>query len=405
MRVIYLHRTQGRGVEAVHIRGIVDALRGQGHEVRIVGPSDPYSPLPTCEEGAGLGARFARHAPELMFELAEMAYDRGLYRKLVTVAEEFEPELIYERYAFFGGAGSCLAARLGIPHIVEVNYTCDDPLVRRRSSLLKPAARRLESAIFGQARVIAPVSSALAGRVRLRGADPDRIVITPNAVSRDWWQRAAAIAPAELPAHLSGKRVVGFVGGFYPWHGLDRLVDAAAHCRVRNLDCALLLVGDGPERESIVKRLEAAGLADSALLLGALPHGELAPWIAAMDVCVMPHSNDYGSPMKVFEYMAMGRAVLAPDLPPLRDVIDSGANGLLFRSAGENGVSGLAVGLEELLAGEAGRLEAMGAAAREDVGRKHTWDENLRRMLAAAERAASPAEARMRSSELIGELG
>jgi glycosyltransferase involved in cell wall biosynthesis len=407
VRILYLHRTQGQGVEGVHIRGITDAMRQAGHRVELVGPpgSDPYSPPPERDNSPGLSARFARHAPELLFELAEMAYDRRLYHRLVEIAERFEPDLIYERYAFFGGSGSCLATRLGIPHLLEINYTCDDPLVRRRSSMLKPAARRLETAIFRRARVLAPVSSLLAQRARDRGVNPDRIVITPNAVARDWWKAAATIRPAKLPEAFHGKLVMGFVGGFYPWHGLDRLVDAFVHCRDRGLRAALLLVGDGPERSRIEQKIAVAGLGDLTLLPGEIPHTELTPWLAAMDICVMPHSNDYGSPMKVFEYMALGKAVLAPDLPPLRDVINSGENGLLFGVNAGGGVPNLRSALANLLGADPERLAAMGAAARDAAGAKHTWGENLRRMLALADLQPEPTPAQTHRPELIGEPG
>ncbi len=407
MRILYLHRTQGRGVEGVHIRGMVDAMRGGGHTVEVVGPSgsDPYAPSDDSSDGSGFTARFARHAPEVLFELAEMAYDRRLLRRLLEITERYSPDLIYERYAFFAGAGSCLASRLGVPHILEVNYTCDDPLVRRRSGLLKPSARRLETAIFGDAAVLAPVSSRLGERMLDRGADPDKIVMTPNAVARDWWERAGALKPIALPEEFAGQRVIGFVGGFYPWHGLDRLVDATVDCRAKGLPASLLLVGDGPERERIENRIAEAGLSKLALLPGEQNHDDLAAWIAAMDICVMPHSNDYGSPMKVFEYMALGKAVLAPALPPLQDVIDTGVNGLLFGTETSGPVPTLAQALADLLGADAERLAAMGSAARESVGQKHTWGENLRRVLELAEAGKRPGGKKHRVTELLGELG
>jgi glycosyltransferase involved in cell wall biosynthesis len=124
-----------------------------------------------------------------------------------------------------------------------------------------------------------------------------------------------------------------------------------------------------------------------------------------MDICVMPHSNDYGSPMKVFEYMALGKAVLAPDLPPLRDVINSGENGLLFGVNAGGGVPNLRSALANLLGADPERLAAMGAAARDAAGAKHTWGENLRRMLALADLQPEPTPAQTRRPELIGEPG
>ncbi|MBM4116170.1 glycosyltransferase [bacterium] len=380
MRILALHRTQGHGVEAVHLRGMVDAMRAAGHAVALVGPpgADPYAP-PAAGGRPGLAARFARRAPELLFELAEQAYDRRLAGRLAAAAARFQPELLYERYAFFGSAGGRLAARLGIPHVLEVNYTVADPLVRRRSGLLMGQARRSEAALFRRAALVAAVSSRLVQRVRAQGVAEARILLMPNAVHRGWWEAAAKQAPAALPARLAGEPVVGFVGGFYPWHGVDRLVEALRRCRAEGLPGKLLLVGDGPERPRIEADLAAAGLAQHALLTGALPHRELPAWIAAMDLCAMPDSNDYGSPMKVFEYMSLGRPVLAPDLPPLRDALDDGLEGRLFAARDADPPAPLTAALRALLADPALRAR-LGAAARRRVGERHTWQENWRRV-------------------------
>jgi len=191
------------------------------------------------------------------------------------------------------------------------------------------------------------------------------------------------VEPVILPEAFADEPVVGFVGGFYPWHGLDRLVEAFRRCREAGLPGNLMLVGDGPERPRIEAQLEECGLRERALFAGPVDHASLPSWIAAMAVCVMPHSNDYGSPMKIFEYMGMGRAVLAPDLPPLRDVIDDGANGRLFAPDNDSdAVAPLQQGLAELLGDDSLRTR-LAEAGRLRVGESHTWQENWRRIEAA----------------------
>jgi len=389
MKILYLHRTQAVGVEAVHIRGMVDAARAAGHEVLVVGPegTDPYAPPKAAAAGSpGLAARFAKHAPELVFELAEMVYDRRSAKRLAEAVTNFAPDMIYERYAFFARAGSDLARTLKIPHVIEINYTCDDPLVRKRSALLMGAARRLERQIFGRAACLASVSSRLNQRLAERDVPNRRIALTPNAVSRDWWEQAAEVAPEPLPEHVKGHPVTGFVGGFWPWHGVDRLVRAAAASRARGLPTALLLVGDGPERPRIEALVDELDLRELTWLPGSIPHEQLPHWIAAMDICVMPHSNDYGSPMKVFEYMAMGKAVLAPKLPPLTDVIEHGVDGLLFPDS-EDGQGTLLANALVLALNDADARRVMGKSARTRVGREHIWEMNWSRIHAVIDLA------------------
>ncbi len=388
MRILYLHRTQGQGVEGVHIRGMVDAMREAGHEVVIQGPpgTAPYGPSPEPVT-RGLSARFARYAPELLFELAEMAYDRRLKMRLTALGGTFSPDLLYERFAFNARAGVDFARRRGIPAILEINYTSGDPLVRKRSGLLAPISRRSETRNFLGATLLATVSSQVMEQALKRGAPRDHVVLTPNAVSRDWWERAETIEAMTLPPSFGDEPVVGFVGGFYPWHGVDRLVKAFRRCREAGLAGSMVLVGDGPERPRIEAQLASSGLNKCVLLAGEVEHGALPAWIAAMDICVMPHSNDYGSPMKIFEYMGMGRAVLAPDLPPLRDVIADGVNGRLFASIKHpDPVAPLQEGLAELMADSALR-SSLATAGRVTVGKHHTWRENWRRIEEALGRA------------------
>jgi glycosyltransferase involved in cell wall biosynthesis len=401
MRILYLHRTQGQGVEGVHIRGMVDAMREAGHEVVILGPpgTAPYGPSPEVVT-RGLSARFARYAPELLFEFAEMAYDKRLKTRLTGLGSTYSPDLLYERFAFNARAGVDFARRRGIPAILEINYTSGDPLVRKRSGLLAPISRRSETRNFLGATLLATVSSRLMEQALKRGAPRDHVVLTPNAVSRDWWEEAENIEAKALPPSFGDEPVVGFVGGFYPWHGVDRLVEAFRRCREVGLPGSMVLVGDGPERPRIEAQIASSGLGRSVLLTGEVEHGTLPAWIAAMDICVMPHSNDYGSPMKIFEYMGMGRAVLAPDLPPLRDVIADGVNGRLFSSIQHpDPVTPLQEGLAELLADHTLR-SGLAAAGRASVGERHTWRENWRRIEEALGRAkASLGSARGRGGD------
>ena len=385
MKILYLHRTQAKGVEGVHIRGIVGAMRQAGHEVQVIGPpgTDPYA------KGGGparptLASRFAKAAPEFAFELAELLYELKQKRRLQQFAAGFQPDLIYERFAFFAYTGSRLADRLGVPHIIEVNYTCADPLVRSRSRLLMPIARRREKRIFRRATVLSAVSSTLRDRLLAMGVKAERIVLTPNAVDRAWWREAKKVAPQPLPPQFAGLPVTGYIGGFYAWHRIDLLLQAAGRCAAQGFRTALILVGDGPERPAIQARLAGEGLEAMTLLPGQVPHAELNRWIASMDICTLPASNDYCSPMKLFEYMAFGKTILAPDLPNTRDVIEPGVNGVLFGTAGDQDEAGAFT--ESLLAllRDPDLRRRVGEQARRTVWERHTWQENVRRLFLGA---------------------
>lgn len=379
MRILYIHRTQAKGVEGVHIGGMVNAIKKRGHDLRIIGPvSREPNEVRSTFKTENVFSWFARFAPEILFESAEIVYDFQLRKRLASLASEFKPDAIYERYAFFASAGSDYAARSGIPHLVEVNYTISDSLVRERSRVMSPLARRVERNVFRRAAALAVVSSRLKERALAIGVNPTSVVQMPNAVSQEFLVKAPKVPPAPLPKEFSGRMVVGYIGGFYEWHGLERLVGVLGRLAKDGLGTAVLMVGDGPvmidvQHQAIERNLPAH-------FPGTQPHEMLSSWINAMDICVLPHTNDYCSPMKIFEYMACGKPVVAPDLPPSADVIRSEENGILFAPGDEQA---LAVSLRRLLKDSELR-RSLGKRAREIVWEHHTWDKNVARVFGAA---------------------
>jgi glycosyltransferase involved in cell wall biosynthesis len=381
-RVIYVHRTQGHGVEGVHMRGVAGALRTRGYDVDFVGPVDP-SGAGTVNgashgEGGGLKRLLSKHAPEVLFEAAEMGYNWAAAAQLRAALAE-PATMIYERYAIFAEAGSRAARRAGIPHVLEVNYTAHTPLVRPRSALLKPLAVAADRRLFAGARLLVAVSSYLREHlIRDYGIAPERIVVTPNAAD------PARFDPQVTPiadvggVSLAGKFVIGFVGTFAPWHGLSLLMEAFQRIAVAQPHAVLLLIGDGPERAGIVERAALAGLSDRVLFAGEVANTALAPYVARFDAAVLPDTNEYGSPMKLFEYLAMARPVVAPDYGPVHDVLDDGDTGLIFT---RRDAAALADRLATLIT-DRERARALGMRGREALLTQRTWLHNVDTVLA-----------------------
>ena len=189
--------------------------------------------------------------------------------------------------------------------------------------------------------------------------------------------------PVETPGDMrDGTFVIGYVGAFVPWHRLDMLIDAACVLAPAYPHARWLLVGDGVERPRVESLLAERGLVGKFWMPGAVAHRFVPSYVSVMDVAVMPHSNVFGSPMKLFEYMAMARAVVVPDVPAIREVIQDGVNGLLFR-AGDP--SAFCESLRRLLEEDELRRR-LGERARQDVLEKHTWMHNARRVMDGVER-------------------
>jgi len=415
VNVIYHHRTAGDRVERVHIMGIVAALRGMGHRVWIASPpgcdpelkgrgsSLPAVGVPASGTATGLRARlkdFARNAPPVLFEIAELLYNIYAMAAMLRISLNGRPDLIYERTTANSIAPTLLAKLLRIPIVQEVNVTAD--VGRLRPLILGRLTRALERWVFRHAALQITVSQHFRRLVVGAGLPGAReAIVSPNAVSTDLFRDDAPPPPDHAELRRPGRTLVGYVGAFVPYHGVEYLVALAARMRERRPDCRWLLVGDGVMRGPVEEDLDRRGLRDLFLMPGAVRHEEVPGYVSLMDVCVMPRSNPHGSPMKVFEYMAMGKPAVAPRLGPLEEVIRDGENGFLFEP---DDLDDLEEKIDLLLADE-GLRRRLGAQARRDVLARHTWEANARQFLQAlarsgrVKRAAARAPA-MRAAKL-----
>lgn len=384
MRILYHHRTRGRSVEGVHIRGIVDALRAMGHEVTILSfpGADPEAP----EEGArprpgraqGVIRWVTTRLPEWAFEALELVYNGYTWPRLSRAARRTGPwDLIYERYSLFLFATVLWARRRGIPVVLEIN---DSALLERvRPLSWRRLARAIEGRVLRAASGRVFISRAFRETAEAAYGDLSPAVISPNAADATVFDPTRYDREAIRADYgLAGRVVAGYVGAFVAWHGIHPFVEAILPRLRERPELVLLLVGDGERFPAIAEAVEAAGLTDQVRLTGRVAHGEVPALMAAMDFAILPDSNTYGSPMKVFEFMAMGLGVVAPDYGPLTEVIADGETGWLF-PAGD-----IDAGMERALAVAGDEVERLrvGAAAADYIRRERQWQDNAAALLA-----------------------
>ena len=378
MKVLYHHRTMADGAEGIHIREIVQALRALGHEVLVVAlAGDPATP------GAAGAARLAavrRLIPAAGYELAEIGYNSVGHRRIMTAARNFCPDIIYDRYSTYSTAAMSAARRAHVPLLLEVNA----PLAYERSvddhlRLKFPAlARSFERRIFEAADRIFVVSTPLRRHlVETIGIDAQKIVVLPNGADPDVFTPDHSGEDIRRRHGIGGRFVVGFVGILRPWHGVDLLLKAFRDLRVSGCDAHLLIVGDGPIQHELESLAGTLGVQDAVTFAGRVTHREVIAHVAAMDVAVSPHATFYASPMKILEYMSMGKAVVAPAMENIRDIVDDGETGLLFEP-GDAGA--LESRLSRLQANEALRQE-LGRRARSRVVERFNWRFNALRVV------------------------
>lgn len=382
MRILYHHRTRGRDVEGVHIRGVVGALRELGHEVSVMSfpgadPEQEQVPVhgAAAKQRGGLGALVSR-MPGVLFEALELGYNLVTLVRMRRMFARFAPQLVYERYSLFLFATVWLARRHGIPVILEIN---DSALVERvRPLRLKSLARRIECWCLRHATGLVFISSYFQQQAAAAYGDIAPSVVSPNAADLAHFDPARHDRERlRAERGVAGRVVCGYVGAFVHWHGVNGFVEAVAARLAEAPELMLLLVGDGRSLPEVRALVQAHGLADRILLPGRVPHHEIPTWIACMDYAVLPDSNHYGSPVKLFEFMAMGVAMVAPDYAPVAEVVCDGETGWLFP---QRELQACVQRVLELAARPAERRR-VGAAARAYIVRERQWRNNAEQLL------------------------
>ncbi len=383
-KYLYMHRTQGKGVEGVHINGINNAMDKLGYKGIIISPSRVVETGATTivntesnpKKGSSYLSFISKWMPELIFEILEMFSNIFLIRSGASVIKNNDIQFIYERYAIFGIAGVYLSQKYNIPIVLELNYTSKSNLVRKRAKLFEPLAYYVEKKLFQYASGIAVVSTKLKDQlIDKYSISEKKIVVTPNGCDLDIFGRLVDEENIVHKKQLEDKLVIGFVGGFYPWHGLDLLVNAFEVLAKEHPNILLLLIGDGPEHENISKLVQQKQLAEKVIFTGKINHHELPKYIYKFNIAVMPNSNEYGSPMKIFEYMALRKPYVAPDYPPIVEVTEG--QGKIFK---KNDLESFISALENYIQ-HPQMMEADGQKGRELIKTKYNWMENAKHSL------------------------
>ncbi|HLI20741.1 MAG TPA: glycosyltransferase, partial [Stellaceae bacterium] len=314
----------------------------------------------------------------MLYEALELGYNLPAFWRLCRAYRAFSPDVIYERYNLNLLAGLALAKLTRTPLLLEVNAPLAQERAEHSGGLhLHPLAWRIENALWRSADRVLPVSHALGALLLEAGVDPAHMAVIPNAIDPAAFDHIDPEA-AKRALGLSGKLVLGFAGFMRGWHGLDAAIEALARPDVpRTLH--LLLLGDGPARRAMEARAADLGIADRVSFTGIVSRAELARHVAAFDIALQPKAVAYASPLKLFDYMAAGKAIVAPDQANIRELVSHEKAALLFDPQHKSAM------LDAILrlARDAGLRRRLGAAARRQIDeRGFTWRENARRVAA-----------------------
>ena len=365
-----LREQRASGLDTLHLTGPRQGLAPATEQVE--GLEFYRTPIPAlCHRGGAAVNAIATTA--------------ALSRRLDQVVRETRPDVLHAHSPVLNGlAAHRVARRHGLPLVYEVRAFWEDAAVDHGStsegSLRYRLTRAMESRVLRRADAVTCICEGLRAEIVARGVDPDCVTVIPNAVDAD---RFSYCAPRdeELARELGleGGTVLGFLGSFYAYEGLDLLLDALPVILRQRPDVRVLLVGGGPQTSRLKAHAAAAGLGDAVIFTGRVPHEAVERYYSLVDVCVYPRRSmrltDLVTPLKPLEAMAQGKLVVASDVGGHRELIRDSETGTLFHAGS---VESLATAVLSILR-DGERWEAMRALGRRFVETERTWAASVER--------------------------
>ncbi|RDH44900.1 TIGR04063 family PEP-CTERM/XrtA system glycosyltransferase [Zooshikella ganghwensis] len=306
-----------------------------------------------------------------------------LAKRIVQVAKEIKPDLIHAHSPAINGMAAYLAAKkLKLPLVYEVRAFWEDAAVdhgtAQQGDLRYRLTRKLETMVLKRAHAITTICQGLKSEMLTRDAVIQDITVIPNAVDIERFQPQDQ-KDAELLASLGleGRLVIGFIGSFYAYEGLDLLIEAMPGLIEKMPNACLLLVGGGPEDERLKQLAKQSPVADQIIMTGRVPHDQVHRYYSTVDILAYPRKpmrlTELVTPLKPLEAMAQHKLVVASDVGGHKELIRHGENGLLFR---QGDVSDLIVQIEQL-AGDSQLQQQLLHSGRKYVEHERNWKKSV----------------------------
>lgn len=341
LRVLHLldHSLPLQSGYTFRTRSIIDGERALGFETRHLTGCKQGAPQASLESADGLdfyrtaGAdSWTARAPVL----GQFAITRKMRRRVREVLREWPPDVLHAHSPCLDGLA---ALSLGLPLVYEVRAFWEDAAVdhgtAREGNLRYRLTRALETRVLKRADAVTTICEGLRSDILGRGIAPARVTVVPNCVhvkSFQWIERRDSELEAQLD--LRGRLVLGFIGSFYAYEGLDLLLAAMAQIRVVEPRACLLLAGGGYEEKNLRALAERHGIQNDCRFVGRVPHAAVSRYYSLLDACVFPRKSmrltELVTPLKPLEAMAQGVPVLASDVGGHRELVRDGVTGELF---------------------------------------------------------------------------
>jgi len=363
------------------MRGMVNGFREQGHTVEILVLGNKPLSRDSSTQTNSFKFVLKKVLPKILWrtlkEIQQIQFDKHAAKELQEAIQTFNPDVVYERSAWMSNGSVNVLKPFNIKHVVEINAPFEEEVkeFEKASSFISSIGKKKLKNLLQSATLIAPITTSLEKYiVENYEVNPSNCLVVPNAIDKQEIQiNESRVEAINKQFNLSEVTVIGFVGSIFPYHGVDRLIKGVS--KLKYTDIAILIVGDGyliPELKELASKL---GIFSRVHFTGSVPKEDVYNYISAMDILTLPNTEWYCSPVKLFEYGAFGKTILAVNEAGVSDVM-SREEGVLFENNDSAFQDALIVAITEVDA-----LEIKAKRFQQKVFATHNWRANARKVL------------------------
>ncbi|MFM2315969.1 MAG: hypothetical protein RLZZ155_301 [Bacteroidota bacterium] len=375
---LYLEAPTGYGS---HMRGMIKGFQEEGHTVEVLVMGKAPAQGSTNHQSSGLMSFVKMFIPKIIWrtlkEFKQIRFDKYAASELQNKIVSFKPDMVYERSAWMSNGSVKVLSNFNIKHVVEINAPFEEEVqsFENAHSFLASTGKNKLKNLLQSANLVLPITSSLqtylVNRYKLNAG---KCVVVPNAIEEQEIKiNESRVAAINKQFNLSEVTVLGFVGSIFPYHGVDRLIRGVA--KLNYTDISLLIVGDGYLIPTLKKLAEELGISRRVHFTGSVPKEDIYNYISAMDILTLPNTEWYCSPVKLFEYGAFGKTILAVNEAGVTDVMSS-EEGLLFENNDSAFHDALLTAITDV---DAHKIKAQNF--KQKVVATHTWRANAQKVL------------------------
>jgi len=387
--IVYLRTDNFRGLQEggsfTHFRGVIKGFSELGYKIQYIGSGRIEVPNVDFPEVV-IPYPKKINLPEI----PEIYYNWRFIPKALKIIKKQKPLFIYQRHSIFNVCGAVLSQITGIPLILE--YNGSEPWVRQKWGgllIFKRLCYFMENFSLKRAKIITVVSKPMKEELIKRGLPEGKILVNYNGVDIEEFNPNIDGLKIKKKLNLEDKIIIGAVSTFGAWHGMPVLAQAikpiVQQFQIPNskFQIHFLFIGDGVQRPECERIIREAEMENYVTFTGTVSYTEIPKYLAACDILVSPHVPNpdgtpfFGSPTKLFEYMAMGKGIVASNLAQIGEVLKDRQTALLV-SPGN--IDSLFYGIIELIK-DGDLRNTLGRNAREEVVKKYTWQQNVQNLL------------------------